>query len=566
MKCKLGALEDAAFGNNVTRLLQDGRRTNSREIGFIIDTLSRSKLENALLSEDQKKDFARQAQTLFSQRRMFPQAIEFELLYNDQKKVFDIKPFNFSIPKVRQQIHSDVVLIGGDLAAITTAMKAADEGHTVSIIYSGPLGGIIDSHGANLRLFDRVPKTDYTKEQERLFDAIGVVDKVTIPPNASQKIEHFLLEAYHNRIELVPTKRCTSLFVGYTNSTITVVTTEEGNEVSGRLFFDVTPDSLIAEKMGVPINNRGPQLADGVVFDMEGVTREDLLTLGQANCITPEAICRSLGLELSDALKDPLVKKAYDAFKLQNRSRSQVTNAWALGFGAFADGFHLYMCCKGLVNKDPYLAQLNQDRIMTRFNVVITGDTANFNSISYKYPYQKLQGDAPLLDDPDTLPILRFDIPGMQEYTRLILNKQSITIRPPGELYVRKATGLVKESAMEAHLENNQLRWNNGESIETNEMSYQIDMRGIFQRDKYDMTDPRIKSLIPSDGKAHDKTWGSVVWPVLSENAHVKGSNLYLLSKSVPPASFFGGTRIIGGHIRSGSKVLDDVYTPLKRP
>lgn len=543
----LSKLPQTANTNNSLRLLlKDGRETNSREIGFIVSSL-RNHAEKSDLNQEIKNQLSEQANLLEKDRQTYPQAIKFTFSLENQ--MFRAKPdlkWVENIP-ILTQTSAPIVIVGDELGAVTSAIKSAKEGIPVILVHTKNLGGLVSDQGGNLRYFDTANESVPTAEHIEIMDRLSVPDMCSVPKGVSLTLLQYLKQTYGNKINLVEVDNFSGIQVlksnQYGRDIVSGIVTQGGLAIYCGDMIDFTPDSLLAEKSGLPLDPRGPQLGDGVVFDVDGLTPEDLRHLGSSSVITPNEILSAFGLKISE-ISDEGINREIENFNraVEENSKTIVGEHQAYGFSVFATGFNLYMACEQYKypdNKDLKFA--NSLRVATGFNISTFGGSSNFNSLSYRLPYQKLQGEHNINIDSDLSFIKNVEFPGFKEYLRLVTAK-SLEVRMPNELYVRRATALlVKGSAMPSPLSLSDTILSNPRGLKF--MTYGNDYRAATKRDDWDKSVP---------GYA-----GWVTWRPTAEQSQTTIRNLWVIGKSGNSFDSYGAGRILMGDIKEGSSVIE---------
>lgn len=541
---------------SVARILEDGRHTNSREIGYLVDCFKFYGKSKSLFDAPERERLTLQAKVLESERLNHPEVIRFKFGYDKSTGLFHVTPIDRFAERAISTEEGDLAVFGNELASVTSAMVAADRGMKVVLVYDGALGGLLSDEGGNLRLFDRPKYTTHIPQLSKIFDTAGMKRYVDIPKGLSDTIHGILRDEYKGRIQLVKTGSLFSSTVILDGNRVTGVRTAEGNEVHSKYFMDTTPDGTLAEKTLIkwgrhknPLSFRGTQLGDGLVFDVGPLGEDEFARLDKK--VSPGDICRALGLQLDDVLGNPRVKQKYDAMMSEPAAPGT--------FISVSNGFQFFMACQELRNDDPLLKQLNDDRLPGGWNGILIGDQAHFNGINYKIPYQKLQGGFSIETDGDLKGINKYERSGLQEYFKIVLGDPSIETRLPKELYIRRATAEFAPEVMDKVLEPAAVRWNPSNGAKNTEVSYGNDYRASMRRDNLD----KREISPPGNNTYRAGSGGLIAWDVDPRLGKVRYLNLYIVSKCLPPKGYFGASRIVLGQINQGAAIARSI-SPLE--
>jgi hypothetical protein len=517
---------------------QDNGIVCSRDMAYLLERYTRQ--INANPSDSQA---AHTAALIKAVRAWYPQAILFQC--KTAQSALSLMPYDWAppVPPVRRAA-ADVVVIGGELPSITTAIEAADRGFSVIVLYAGPLGGISADTGANLRFFDFVNPTTHPESQVKLFrNALKMSNYVCIPPNTDSLIKAYIDKKYKHQITLIQTHSYDSLNVTASPNHLTQIETSEGTLVSGRYFIDTDPESRVAEKCAVPMKIDTPDLSYGVVFDVTGLTSGDLDSLRSHDLIDPQKLMDLAGVTLEQ------VKSDHRAYESYHRLQSFMTkdsiflgHGYRLGYSALAQGFDFKMQCEGLANpSNESLRWVNEHRDTSGFNISVFGDTANFNSISYVLPRNIMQCSHSFGTDSLFEPIRSVDMPALNDYLCYVTGDSGLSLQIPHELYVRKSTAFFEL------LHPYQDSEFNGRIATKFYTFYPMDLRGLHERDPFGW---KIVQGFRAD--AHGKHF----WGARASATETRVDNLFLVNKDGVTPAFSGGQRILGSQINMGAALV----------
>ncbi len=500
--------------------------------------------DTALLSR-----YTQTSRLLLSAKALWPEATKFVIEEHDG--TFGLHALEWvDQVEVKEKVHAYVLVVGGELEAVTTAIEAADKGLTVALLFARPLGGLSTDSAGNMRFFDGVQEAPKTAVQQKLLhDGLGMSadNQWALPQGVSDKLQTYLSSSYPG-IRLIPTRSYDSMHIDYNGDEIVAVTTEEGIKVAGKEVIDMDPESRLAEKVGLPATFEMPNMATGLVFDVQGLGQADFKDLSQSTTVSPERILQICDISPQQAESDPTVLYAIKHMELASKKEKTYFNPHtAYGFDNVGTGFDLYMHLQELkeVNAErrATLHDLNRMRNMDGFNMAFSDHQATINSLNYNLPKAIQQHSHNIAHDSSLAPFRDVEIPLLQRYFGSISSKP-VSIRIPDQFYVRKAALAYQtlhqysESDMSGHRSD---LW----------MTYPMDVRGTRPLDRYDHAADQVHAAA--------KKIGLAAWDINPYTTITSISNLYLNNKSSLSPKFVGNLRIIQNLIGTGVALVDKI-------
>jgi len=451
-----------------------------------------------------------------------------------------------TVPK--KTLTSDLCIIGGELEAVVTAMAAADRGLTATLVYAGPLGGLVSDEGGNLRYFDGYGSITRPQEQLRLFrEGLGMApgNCVAIPEGVTPKLEGFLAARYALPIRLVRTRVYESLLVRKAGGRLASVVTEEGTQARARFFVDMDPEARVTEKAGVPMGVDTPALAAGLVFNVEGISSANRERLRRLSHISAEWALDRAGVNWDDAVADPSVARALKHYRRSYaRDFIRIYDYYGLGWVSLADGFNLLMQCLATRDGSPALRWLNARRRTSGFNVAFGSRSAAFNSISYHTGPGVLQHSHDILRENRWSAIRDIERPALESYLRELTDMPNIRVTLPHQFYVRAASAHF--ITLHPYTAADFVAHPTGDY----RMAYPNDFRDVWIRDPY-------------DGELMRRCWshrGAVLhWACRPSSALTCVPNLYSLNKCAMTPEFFGCLRVLQNLTTTGVALARDL-------
>jgi hypothetical protein len=519
--------------------LADGARPYARDLAFRRDRLLR-----VLAAGQPGVSVPRAAATVAlidRARAQAPGCVRFAVRAG--KGGLSLTPLDWS-PRphhVRRTVRADVVVVGGEIESIVTAMAAADAGATVALVHAGPLGGLTADTGGNLRYFDCIPGTPHPPQQVALFrQGLGMRagNWVCIPAETDGKIRAFLRRQYAG-VALVGTRTYNSLQVGRGAAGVGSITTEEGVRLVGTAMLDAEPEGIVAEKAGLPMSIDVPNLACGLVFDVGGIRPSDWPALRDRARTSAGSILAALGVSEERLVASAGGRSALRQMRQAVRQNHVLANrTYQLGYQALAQGFDFWMHCLAVRGRSADLEWLNTRRCSSGFNVTAPLDQATFNSLSYRLDRTVLQHDHSLTRDAEFAPIRNTERPQLEAYLRWVTGNPALRVRLPAQLYVRRASAafataspygpedFVDQPATDL--------W----------MTYQMDYRNLSPRDAWD-------EALVRRAWSHGST--RYTWDCRGSSLRSAVPNLYLLNRSSVPMEWYGGLRIVQEMVNTGA-------------
>ncbi|MCX6358868.1 MAG: hypothetical protein NT029_03595 [Armatimonadetes bacterium] len=520
-------------------ILTDGARPYARDLAFRRDRLLR-----ALAAGKPGAVASRVAATVAlidRARAQAPGCVRFAVRAG--RGGLSLTPLDWSPKPVRdtRTVRADVVVVGGEIESIVTAMAAADAGATVALVHAGPLGGLTADTGGNLRYFDCIPGTPHPRQQAALFrQGLGMRtgDWVCIPADTDGKIRAFLRRRYAG-ITALGTRSYNSLQIRKGAAGVSSITTEEGMRLIGAAVLDAEPEGIVAEKAGLPMSIDVPNLAYGLVFDVNGIRPGDWPALRDRRRYAPERILGAAGVTEARLAASADGREALRRMRRAMRQDHVMANqVYQLGYQALAQGFDLWMHCLAVRKPGADVTWLNARRCSSGFNVTAPIDHATFNSLSYRLDRTVLQHDHDLARDAEFAPIRATEGPQLEAYLRWVAGNPALRVRLPAQFYVRRASAAFATDAPYGPAdfvpEKPDGLW----------MTYQMDYRNLTPRDTWDADMIR---------KAWSRGAGRYVWACRGSSLRSAVPNLYLLNRSGVPMEWYGGLRIVQGMVNTGA-------------
>jgi len=450
---------------------------------------------------------------------------------------------------------TDILIIGAEIESLTTAMHAATAGHQVTLLYSGPLGGIASDKGANMRYFDHMSEA-VTFKQKELFQKVFRMEAKNawaIPKGIDVRIERYFFRHYPS-IRLIKTDSYRTIEVGMQEGKIAFVRTAEGQEIAPRSVIDTSPSGSVASQTSIPRTLDTPHLGYGLVFDITGIAQKDFTHLYvDAKPLDLEAIMMFAGVT-SDMVKGAghLAAKIQRYQQLSNsRDIAHAGPYVSFGFKRIGYAYDLYMHFLALHDGDHQLHQLNQDRIPDGLNIAFRGQTATCNSLSYR-TFQgsmrpQFQNEHNLHTDEQFTSLRDREIPALEEFLQKLFSNPSIEVHLPEQLYVRKAH-VAYQTLHKPELTDFQY---DGAGLAA---KYPNDVRSMTPRYQGDTLQHSIAEI---QAKVRE-----LRWKIDPRSAMTEVPNLYLLSKSAFPPLYSGAMRIQQNLIGLGYMTVEHITNP----
>lgn len=485
---------------------------------------------------------------LLSSKELWPQAVRYAIV--QEGEYFTLVPeVPQNVPEMSRTAHADIVILGGELESITTAIHAADAGKSVILLWSGALGGVSSDTGANMRYFDYADVAVTPGQQKLMQVALSMTpeNKWAIPADTSARLLTYLKNSYPD-IELIQTKTYDTLLVKKSVNLASMLT-EEGVQVSAESFIDSTPEAVLAEKSSLPVSMETPHLGYGMVFTVKGLDQATLIAMNKSPLLNPDTMLKSLGVSLEAVKTAGQLMQSYSALK----ALSGTTDTWSpnqhasFGFHRLGKSYDFFMRLLELRSPDTELALLNKDRVPDAFNVSFSGGDATLNSLSYRTfkgsPKAVRQNAHDIHVDPEFSLIRDIEIPSLQKFLQRLAGKD-LQIITPKELYVRKSHFSV------------QTPFEPADAVITEPsadltMRYPIDVRAATAIDSYDKTREKIAALQEQYPKV-------IEWTIQADQARTDIPNLYVISKNATDPHFSGCLRIMQNLMGVGYKVIEE--------
>lgn len=519
-------------------VLVPGMPVNTRDLQYRMEDL-RHRLSVGNEADPKRPKMEATLAFIETARSNDPQCLRFRVVANG--RFISLEPLDdlsFSVPTNRSVF--DVIIIGGEIESVTTAMAFARRGKSVGLIYAGPLGGLCSDEGGNLRFFDGYWITPRPDEQRELYrSAFRMGDFVALPTDMHRKIKDFISSQFANRIELIEVETYEGLRVNRSGDRIESIDSQKVGRLAAQTFIDADPESRIAEKAGLPFDSLTPNLPYGLVFDVPQLSKSDILSLIRNSRLSPEAIAAFAGIDLASSQMNSFAKSALDKLRkdIATDFAHDRGNYW-LGFKAAAEGFNLYMQLKGIASSDERLKFLNRARRTSGFNIAINGEVGNFNSISYTFGFTLLQHAHSLSNDERLRAFQEIEVPELQKFLRYLTGNENLLVRMPEQFYVRKSTAHFKTKHPYVRTDFKREQPESGNRW----MMYPMDYRSISPRNQREKV--QFNRLFWS---------GDVVyWQCRPNVCDTEIENLFLLNKSMLTPEFSGATRILQNFITTG--------------
>jgi hypothetical protein len=520
-------------------LIRPGYRISSRDLAYLAKWAERSLADNP---RGQKQALTNLKKLADEARSRFPQVIWYQVEREGDRIKLIPQDWNPS-PHITRRTHADIVIVGGELSSLCTAVEAAENGLSVAVVYAGPLGGLSSDEGGNLRFFDVMKSTSHPIGQKKIWRALKVIGYCAIPTGINEKLRQFVTDEYEGKIELIQTESYDSLVADFDSREVDALITTEGVEITGSRYIDMDPESRFAEKCAIPMNTDTQHLSYGLVFTIDGIQERDWLRLDNAAFVTPEKIAAFAGVSLQVAIDDPQVRHSYERLKkFVANNRLIHGKQYSFGYPALAQGFDFYMQCRGIVRSDDRALQwVNKHRSASGFNIAMFPDQTVFNSISYKLEPSILQHSHSLKKDGEFQPIRKYDVPSLERYFKWVSGNPNLTIHMPDQFYVRSASAFFETLHPYEKSEFNQ------PARTAFHTYYPMDLRDLSQRDPYSW--PIVMSYVKKAKYSH-------FWDARPSATYTRLENLFLVNKSAVTPVFFGGQRIEGSQINMGAALI----------
>ncbi len=463
---------------------------------------------------------------------------------------FKVSPAGFTplhppSPPIKQTLKVDLAIFGSELEGITTAIAAANSGLRVAIITDAPLGGIISDQSANLRYLDTIPGVPLTEAEHEVFKVLGVRGLVAVPAGVSRKLADHLSRHYAKQITVI---KCSSLdnLKLESGAALKSVSTDQGVKVVAKHYLDMDPECRLGELAGLPMTVKTPELAYGLVFDLNHLNPHDYKVLQSSSRVSVPGILRVSNADWNAVKLLPGAEESKARFidALHTDSTTVLPDS-SYGYNALAEGYQFFMLCRQASHDTTQLRWLNSRRLMSGFNISHLGQEANLNSISYDIDELILQHCHSLRANPQLSAAMREEEAGLQSYFQYITGNHALGVRLPDELYVRRSTASIetlKPYSQEDFDTTHYSKWT---------MSYPMDFRGLTPRGGFDND---MMRQLESDGVRD--VWK---WNCRPSTCATKIPNLSLLNKCAVPPRFSGGLRIIQNLINTGQAWVEQL-------
>ncbi len=529
------SVEDVLLDDHI---LVPGQIVNTRDLRYRVEDLTH-RLDTGNRSDPKRPKMLATVDLIEDARRRNPQCLRFRV--SVERGAIDLLPVDeLGFPPAESTEKVDVLLIGGEMESITTAIAFAKRSKSVAVLHAGPLGGLCSDDGGNLRFFDGYWLTPRPEEQRELYrKALKMGDFVALPAGIDSRIRSFLEAEYKDRIKILEVPAYEMMRVNMDGSRITSIDLPAGVSVYADVFLDTDPESRVAEKAGLEFDALTPNLPYGLVFDIPNITRADIESLVRNPRLSPTSIAEFASRSLSGVDQHYLAKMSLEELRkdLSSDFAHDRGNYW-LGFKAVAEGFNFYMQLKGINSDSEGLKMLNRARRTSGFNIALNGGSGNFNSISYSFGFTLLQHAHSLSEDDRLRPLREIEVPELQTYLRYVANNPNLTVRMPEQFYVRKSTAhfMTQYPYVRADFKREQ------PESGSHWMMYPMDYRSISPRNSRERT--QFNRLFWS---------GDVVyWQCRPNVCETDIENLYLLNKSMLTPEYSGATRILQNFITTG--------------
>lgn len=525
--------------------LEPGRVIASRDLAYLIREYQKTAFLLAADGRTGDADMMRATvEAMRDARRKSPQASLFECVEKDG--MLELHPHDWQPAAIKQTLKSDVILIGGELSAIVTAVQAAEAGFTVALVHAGPLGGLSSDGGGNMRYFDYYPPTPRSNAQRRVFkEAFDGASWISIPSQTDARLRMWLQSKLSHKIKLVETRSYDSLTVETGMDSLNSITTAEGVKLTGRWYLDMDPESRVAEKAKVEMDLDTPHLSYGMVFDLENVQASDWQAMSDPAKVTTEKIMAWAGVTREQVEANPRALESMKTLRYSEQTEIyRVFPDFRYGYKALAEGYNFWMLCRELAGeRSEAMTWLNEKRKVSGFNIAHNGSQATFNSISYRFRRSIMQHSHSLSRDAEFAPLRDLEIPSMTQYFRWVTGNSNVKVRMPEQFYVRKSTAFFMTKEPLGTFEENT-------SGKTGWFTcYAMDHRDLHARDE---TTSEIVGNYVAEARGV-KRWPNR--PSLSMTKEYK--NLFLINKCSATPRYSGGMRIEQNQMNQGAAVVD---------
>lgn len=443
-------------------------------------------------SAKEKERVQHTLQLLASAKKQEPQAVVFRVV--EQDGILHIKPLlETRNVEIKKKVQTELLIVGGELEAIVTAMRAAKLGESVTLLYEeGQLANLNSDKGANLAYFDGVRNKNVEPPAEllELFqEALGMEpDNIISIPNANlhQKLLIYLKQKYP-QIRLIPIDDLNALRVTDPFANQKEVITAGGLAITAQRVIDMDPEAILTEKcIGerfiTEIDYETANLSYGLVFDLERLNKE---TLRQLEQIHPDEIVKSFGLTSDRITAWPEVHAAYVRCLQAYREKTHRFKRFHWGYDNMAAAYILYARILARTAPDhikPVLNQLNRIRSVDHFNVALHDNRATFNSLSYHLPKRLHQGDHLLGSNRYLKMIKEYEGRILKHFIK-IFSSETVQVHLPQELYVRQQTSWMPTRHPRLF---KTLQCDPPNRPPTETFKYEYDTRLVEPRDKHD--------------------------------------------------------------------------------
>jgi hypothetical protein len=366
-----------------------------------------------------------------------------------------------------------------------------------------------------------------------------------------------LSKEYAQKIKVIETKTFNSAHIEIRSNQIKNLTTGEGVRISADEFIDANPESIIAEKSGIGINIETPNLAYGMVFDIEGIGSSQIEQMQSSKILNPIQIIGIFNISLKQVFGDPVLKDKFIKLNnaLSHKTFSQGEHA-SYGYEALASAYDLFMECKARVTQNDALKaryeKLNGMRVLNGFNISFRDGVATLNGLSYQNFAKIIKQNDHSLSEKQFADINEIELTNLQQFFSVIFGMNEFKIRPPEELYVRQSTASFKtttEYDSSSFTSADDLdSTNNQEEIAT----YGFDNIGQRPRDQYDHTIAPVKKLQADISRP--------TWKIEPETACTSINNLYLISKNAGNPISATAMRIIEIQMRMAVELIEYIH------
>ncbi len=540
-----GGRSEPGLGRLDPELLYDGSVLAARDLPFLErECRARLSAPAAAAHPEDAAALQRALRTLSGARAAHPGATLFTCRIRPDG--LELTPRDWRpVVATTSECRADVVIVGGELSSLSTAMQAADHGLSVAVVYVAPLGGVAADTGANQRYFDCIAPTPHPPAQWKLFhEGLGMHNWFGIPTDVHGRLLRYLQRAYGDRIRLVRTHSYDSLHVERSGRRLAGLLTDEGVRLSGRYYIDSDPDARVAEKSGLPYDIDTPHLSYGMVFDLNGMRGPDWEALRSHRRITPEAILAHLGVSRTAMTADRRARRSGQLLEARLKSdRVRGEGRCWFGFQALAQAFDFYQACRGVASPSPELDWLNARRMVSGFNVCELGSTGTFNSISYGLRKNVLQYSHNLHSDPEFAPIRNTEGPALAAFFRYVTGDPEVSARIPPQLYVRKSTAFFRTLHPYRPVE-----FHTPPPPHALYVIYALDLRDLHERDRAGWEVVRRYARLSA---------GRQVWACRASACLTEIDNLFLLNRCGVTPAYSGGLRIEQNQTSTGALLAD---------